>query len=331
LTAETWYLEAGDEALKERWMGLLTNCLQSLTPSPVAVSVKLCPTCSEPTDSEEYFADKATHFNESIHIPHDHNFSATQDSILSWQKQFLKLRSEVTRFTALRDSNSDSSHLEFQQEEDLQRHDDVWDWNWLSWLLLGSFFFDTSMHISEDLVVGTMSMTVNAFLLLLLARAKGCNDALADNVQRLHGAALEIASLSSGEENMLRYSLCIQKLEMFTEFWNSRSLGVTVLMPFAGGITANAFLLFSLVLANEVEILRLVARQLRHASMEIKTRSLIFAMILLGYLSFLAMREHGLTCIERSNEEQHWTHPVCAATRIQAAASAVKITADLNS
>jgi hypothetical protein len=395
LTGETWYLEAADKVWKERWIAVLNNCLQSLTPVPVAPPMpvaKECLTCDDKAASSEgycapcaeaseqfhsqwwnpglgnkfakkrsslewwflvlrmlsivifmvlvlaasrpyfrlyedleYFADKATHFNATIHIPHDDNFSATQVSILTWQRQFLKLRSEVTRFTALRDSDADSSHLEFQQDEDLQGHDDVWDWHWLSWLLLASFFFDTSMHISEDLVVGTMSVTVNAFLLLLLARAKGCNDALADNVQRLHGAALEIASLNSGEENMLRYSLCIQKLEMFTEFWNGRSLGVTVMMPFAGGITANAFLLFSLVLANEIEILRLVARQLRHASTKIRSGGLLFAILLLAYLSFLAMREHGLTCVERSSE-QHWIHPVCAATRIEAAASAANLT-----
>jgi len=183
------------------------------------------------------------------------------------------------------------------------------------------------MHISQDLAVGVISLTVNAFLLLLLARAKGCNDALADNVQQLHGVALELASLSTiREESMMAASLCIQKLEMLTEFWNTRSLGVTVLMPFAGGITANAFLLFSLVFANEIEILRLVAKQLRQASPKVRTAIVSFAVLLVAYLSFLAMREHGLTCIERSSEERHWMHPVCAASRIQAAADVLEVT-----
>eukprot|EP00808_Paulinella_micropora_P020623 g44260.t1 len=133
---------------------------------------------------------------------------------------------------------------------DIEKNDDQWSWPWLSHLIVLSFALLLALHLREDLIIGFLTLVLNFLLLLMMYRAKGTNDALMDNVEQLQEASLKLVQLKGLDStSQASLSFLIQKLEMFIKFWSSRSLGVTVVLPFEIGfnLNTNFFLTYSLI------------------------------------------------------------------------------------
>lgn len=188
---------------------------------------------------EAFYQNKLVHFvdRHRIAVSADavgvESLVATDRSLVVWQKELVRLRSELMRETggAVGEVDADNSHLEFETGEDAEGHRSV------STAVLVHFALMVISSLAYNPNIALACIILNVILLRLTLRLQQVSDGFGTALDHLDEAHMEfvLTPLDQAEElvndHVALKNLCLHKFSFLKSYWNGQTLGITLGAP----------------------------------------------------------------------------------------------------
>ncbi len=189
----------------------------------------------------------------------------------------------------------------------LQVRDHAVDATWLSAFLTVFVLLLAAAYVSQSPSVAAIAFVLNCMFLLLLYRAKMLNDAVSGCVEALRLAQVRLAGVfaSYSSTEMVAQSLCLRKIDIIADFWESHMYGVRLPIPVLGQVAVDTNLLLSVTIPNMLGLLQLMLSLFQSESGAHKTKAQTRSVLQHMWGLCLRVFEGGDS---RSNTAEHSPH-----------------------